>query len=411
MAAEKLGHAPFEENDEEAMVTLAAFAAAAIDGARLMAAERERGAALADAAAARERERQREETLSLIIAAQEDERARVARDLHDEIGQALTGVLLGLHLVDTAMRAEPVDVQRAAMRIGDVRELVAEALRQVRRLASDLRPTVLDDLGLSAALERLVADVGGRHGVRVVLHSGGVDARGRLPAPVETVAYRVVQESLTNVVRHAGASRVSVEVHAQADRVLVRVVDDGAGFDVGASGGSLGLRGMAERAQLAGRRLRNLPGGFGDERGAGDPCGRVAVSQIVRVALCDDHRVVRSGLRRILEAEPGVEVAGEAGTAQMAVAVTAAEGPDVMVMDIGLPGVDGIEATRRVRRASPATKVLVTSNWCSRSARSRRSRRTSTPPSAPPCSPPRRPRHDHAAPAGSCPSGSRTSCV
>jgi signal transduction histidine kinase len=154
------------------------------------------------------------------------------------------------------VHSQPIDIERAAARIGDARELVADALRQVRRLASDLRPTVLDDLGLGAALERLVADIGGRHGIRVTLERDGIDSRDRLPPPLETVAYRVVQESLTNVVRHAGAARVSVDVRAEAGRVLVRVVDDGTGFDVAASGASLGLRGMAERAHLAGGRLR-----------------------------------------------------------------------------------------------------------------------------------------------------------
>jgi DNA-binding NarL/FixJ family response regulator len=83
------------------------------------------------------------------------------------------------------------------------------------------------------------------------------------------------------------------------------------------------------------------------------------VNEPIRVGLCDDHRVVRSGLRHILEAEPDVQVVGEAGTAEDAVAVTVTERPDVMVMDIGLPGVSGIEATRRIRQANPATRVLV----------------------------------------------------
>jgi signal transduction histidine kinase len=249
------GAPAFEEADEQTLVTLAAFAACAIDGARLVVAERERGAALAASAASQARERQRTEALGLVIAAQEDERARVARDLHDEVGQALTGVLLGLHLVDTAVRARPVDADRAAERTADVRQLVAEALGQVRRLAADLRPTVLDDLGLAAALQRLVSDVGGRLGVGVDLELGSVERRGRLPGPVETVVYRVVQESLTNVVRHAHAQHVTVHVVASPTQLLATISDDGVGFDPAVARGSLGLLGMSERAGLAGGSL------------------------------------------------------------------------------------------------------------------------------------------------------------
>jgi signal transduction histidine kinase len=250
------GTPPFQESDEEALVTLAAFAACAIDGAHLVVVERERGAALAASAAAEERERLRAETLRLVIAGQEDERARVARDLHDEIGQALTGVLLGLHLLDTTVRTEPVDVQRAATRTAEVRQLVIDALQQVRRLAADLRPTVLDDLGLAAALQRLAGDVGGRHALRVDLEINRFEHEDRLPAPVETVVYRVVQESLTNVVRHARAQHVTVHVEASGTRLVARISDDGVGFDPSSARDSLGLRGMAERADLAGGSLR-----------------------------------------------------------------------------------------------------------------------------------------------------------
>lgn len=272
------GEGGFDSVDEQALATLAALAACAIDGARLVVAERERGSALAASAAAQERERLRAQALAQVIAAQEDERARVARDLHDEIGQALTGVLLGLHLVDTAVRADPIDAARAAARTADVRALVADALQQVRRLAADLRPTVLDDLGLTAALHRLVGDVSERLGFQIVLDVSDLHCEDRaddhpesqacgrrsdrLPTAVETVAYRVVQESLTNIVRHARADHVEVCVRVSNGGLRAEVTDDGTGFDPVANSGSLGLRGMAERADLAGGRLhlRSSPG-------------------------------------------------------------------------------------------------------------------------------------------------------
>jgi signal transduction histidine kinase len=254
---EKAGNAVFDEEDERLVVTLAAFAAAAIDGAVLVSVERERGEARSELAAARERERLSAEMLAAVIGAQEAERARVSRDLHDQIGQALTSVLLGLRLVETSLERDQPDLADAQRRTAEVRELVSDALQDVRQLAFDLRPTVLDDVGLVAALRRLTGDLAARHGFAVELHLDVSDEDARFASDVETVVYRVVQEALTNVVRHADATRVDVTV-AQDDGCLRAVVtDNGRGFNTSAvEGRSLGLAGMRERASLAGGSVR-----------------------------------------------------------------------------------------------------------------------------------------------------------
>lgn len=253
---EKAGGRPFDEEDERLVTTLAAFAAAAIEGALLVAAERDRGAARSELAAARERERLGQEMLVAVLDAQEAERARVARDLHDQIGQALTSVLLGLRLVETSLEREQPDLGDARQRTAEVRELVNDALADVRQLAFDLRPTVLDDVGLVAALRRLTGDLAARHGFSVEVALDGVSEDGRFPTEVETVVYRVAQEALTNVVRHARARRVSVQLTRCQGSLRAVVTDDGAGFDPAAIGGrSLGLLGMRERATLVGGRV------------------------------------------------------------------------------------------------------------------------------------------------------------
>lgn len=250
---EKRGGGSFDEEDERLIVTLAAFAAAAIENALLVEAERERAAARAELAASRERERLREEMLAGVLGAQEAERARVARDLHDEIGQDLTSVLLGLRLVETSLAGEPPNLDAARKHSAELRGLVTDALSDVRRLAFELRPTVLDDVGLLAAVQRLAADVAARHGLTHQIEVDGLGQAERLPAEVETVAYRVIQEAVTNVVRHAGAASVRIAVARSADRLRVAVTDDGVGFDPAAVGsGSLGLGGMMERAALVG---------------------------------------------------------------------------------------------------------------------------------------------------------------
>lgn len=246
---EKRGGGPFDEEDERLVVTLAAFAAAAVEAALLVSTERELATAQASA-------RSQREMLARVIDAQEAERARVARDLHDQIGQSLTSVLLGLRLVDGSLAGESPDLDDARAHTDEVRALVAQAIDEVRQLAFELRPTVLDDVGLVAAVHRLAIDLGERFGVQVDVVLDGLDDDTRLPPEVETVVYRVVQESLTNVARHAQATRATVEIAVGGDGARARIVDDGVGFEVGDGPlRSLGLAGMRERALLVDGRF------------------------------------------------------------------------------------------------------------------------------------------------------------
>lgn len=252
---EKQGGGEFDEQDERLVVTLAAFAARAIEGALLVAAERDRALAQSKLVAAEERSRAQQEMLARVIDAQEAERARVSRDLHDQIGQSLTSVLLGLRLVDTAVRdgADPVE---ARARTDEVRAQVTHALDEVRQLAFELRPTLLDDVGLVAAVRRLADDLTRRFDVPVEVKLDGLDDESRLPPEVETVVYRVVQEALTNIARHAEASVATVSITADAAGTRASITDDGTGFE--ATDGplhSLGLAGMQERASLVGAHL------------------------------------------------------------------------------------------------------------------------------------------------------------
>jgi signal transduction histidine kinase len=194
-----------------------------------------------------EKERQRAELLKAWLRAQEEERARIARELHDEVGQALTGLILGL---------EGLPGERALA----LKELARFTLAEVRRLALDLRPSLLDHLGLEAALVRYVREFADRTGIEVDL---SFHLRQPLPKELETVVYRVVQEALTNVARHSGSPRAAVGVLEAEGEVRVFVEDEGRGFDPRAVGpGHQGLLGMRERVELLGGRflLESAPG-------------------------------------------------------------------------------------------------------------------------------------------------------
>ncbi len=186
-------------------------------------------------------------TVQRIVGGQEHERRRLSRELHDETGQALTSILLGLKAIE---EAEGTD--RFPLALAGLRELVVATLQDVRRLAVELRPKALDDFGLVAALERLTSTFAEQTGIDTQLESRLPEAR--LPSEIETVLYRVVQEALTNVVKHARAERVSVILHAKPGKVAVVIEDDGRGFSTdGETGrGGLGLLGMRERVALVG---------------------------------------------------------------------------------------------------------------------------------------------------------------
>jgi two-component system sensor kinase len=213
------------------------------------------------AGAVLERDQLQRSSRTKVIAAQEAERARVARDLHDDIGQALTSLLLGIRLIESAASVEqgaangtrPSEVLN---RTAELRDGVGTALESVQRLAFDLRPAVLDDLGLLAALRRLTAHIT-TGDVQVELESVDLEPGERLPAEIETTAYRIAQEAITNVVRHAKASQCSLIIGCSHQRLRLVVEDNGTGFDIdNARSGGLGLLGMKERAALIGGTLR-----------------------------------------------------------------------------------------------------------------------------------------------------------
>ena len=196
-------------------------------------------------------ERVGRKAVQALLQGQELERKRLARELHDETGQALASILLGLKSLEAQVGPEPV---------ATIRELVGTALEDVRRLTVELRPPALDDFGLGPALERLTSMTAKRSGIDIQL---SVRSPVSLPADQETALYRIVQEALTNVVKHAEAQSVSIIVMPTGSSIRTVIEDDGKGFDPAAvREGALGLVGIRERVGLLGGRfeLHSAPG-------------------------------------------------------------------------------------------------------------------------------------------------------
>ncbi|HKZ87294.1 MAG TPA: HAMP domain-containing protein [Anaerolineae bacterium] len=187
-----------------------------------------------------------------LVEVQESERRYIARELHDEAGQALTALLVGLRLLEReAHRPEAV-----VAGVIELKRTVDEVLENLHRLAIDLRPASLDHLGLVPALRQHAEAISDRHGLTVQFEAIGVGDR-RLPPDMETAVYRIVQEALTNAVRHARATRVELLLEQRGSRLIAIVEDNGIGFDPDAAqrGGRLGLFGMRERAEMFGGAL------------------------------------------------------------------------------------------------------------------------------------------------------------
>ena len=239
---------PFSPEDVTLLEAVANLVAIALDNLRLF-------------DEVQEKERLRGQLLTRVLGAQEEERRRIARELHDSVGQSLTGLVLR---IDLMLQGLPPEADRLAGRLRDLRALAEATLEEVRRITYDLRPTALDDLSLAAAVVGYARSHLEPAGITVVADTQeqpGV----RLPPAVQIAVFRVAQEAITNILRHAGARRVEVRLRCTGDArqgaVEMSVADDGRGFVLSEVMGRrdrppLGLAGMRERMELVGGELR-----------------------------------------------------------------------------------------------------------------------------------------------------------
>ena len=303
-----------------------------------------------------------------LVSAREEERRRLRRDLHDGLGPQLASLTM---TAEAARDLVSTDPRRAEELLAGVMERAQDAVSDVRRLVYELRPPALDALGLLAAL-RAYADHHTAGGIRVTVESPS--ALPPLPAAVEVAAYRIAMEALNNVARHASARNCEVRLSLDevASMLALEVSDDGRGIE----GDYVAGRGPLLHAR-EGRRarwlVRDRSRTFRRYQGNGTIAlragwcgpdrftrGDVALEQI-RVLIADDHAHFREGLRALLLSATDLEVIGEAADGREAISLAEMLQPDVILMDLGMPGVNGIEATRAILHTSPHISILVIS--------------------------------------------------
>ncbi len=321
-----------------------------------------------------------------LLEVQEEERRQAAYDIHDGLGQLITAASMQLEVFSG--HREPLQRPEVEAELDKAKRCLGDAVVEMRRMVSELGPLLLEDVGLVDASRRLLADMAERTNWETEFES---EVNGeRLDPMAETALYRIVQEALANAAKHAAAERVRVALKRENDKLLLEIRDWGRGFDTNEMpdrperGHYVGLVGMRERAALIGGEfsIESSPDGtrvavtvpvtpteaasIGKKKAEvakmTEPRGRESSRGEIAVLIADDHPMVREGLRSMLDVED-IEVIGEAANGAEAVERVQQLNPDVVLMDVRMPDMDGLAATEIVKQGRPETSVIVITSY------------------------------------------------
>jgi signal transduction histidine kinase/ActR/RegA family two-component response regulator len=315
-----------------------------------------------------------------ILQLRDNERRRIARDLHDVTGQELAVVLMTLGSVSRQVKNHPQIRDRLQESVDTLRKVENE----IRTLSYLLHPPLLDESGLSAALQWYLQGLEKRTGLQVHIELNG--QLPRLTRDREIAVFRVVQESLTNVIRHADATVVWIRSSVNESNLEILVEDNGRGIDPQkvsfaqkGQGAGVGIAGMDQRLRQLGGRLRVSATGHGTIVSASAPTGDIQAeevpfelhqepdapaitrrsSEVKRILIADDHEVTRRGIRALLAEEEDFEVCGEAANGFDAISQAFSLRPDLIVLDLVMPQIGGLSVATRIRHAGLPIKILV----------------------------------------------------
>ena len=315
------------------------------------------------------------------------ERKRLAQILHDHLQQLLVAARMSIGELRRRMGGQaPASGQGAAQIVERIDILLSESIEASRSLTVELSPPILHDAGLVPALHWLVRQQEEKHGLRVQIQTQA-DAEPD-SEDMKVLLFQVVRELLFNTVKHAGVRDANVELTRRGDQLQIVVADDGAGFEISGlrqkPGGSFGLFSIRERLRLLGAEmsidtgvgrgtrvtlvapLRPAEQNTGAEAGAGAARDVAAQTEAgtspkIRLLLADDHRSLRASFSRLLRHEADIELVGEAADGETTIEMAHRLHPDVVLMDVSMPRVGGIEATRQITRQLPQTRVIALS--------------------------------------------------
>jgi PAS domain S-box-containing protein len=283
------------------------------------------------------------------------ERAKLAAELHDEMGGTLVSIKMGLAQV----RNKVTDPDLLGS-LSSINDLISHADEFKKRIINQLYPTILDDCGFVAAVQRLVTDFRKTSAIDIelVFHNDPID----IEHAYSLAAYRITQECLTNIAKHAEASKVHIEAIAKDGFLDLTIQDNGRGFSVEEDTSGHGIFGMTERAKYLGGTIS-----FASENGNGTtirlhlPLAATKPKNKKRVLVVDDHAIVRDALRHLLETQPDFSVEGEAGDGEAAVKLALEGEWDIVLLDITMPKKNGLKVLEEVMAAKPDLPIIMLS--------------------------------------------------
>ena len=293
---------------------------------------------------------------------EERERDRIAAQLHDQVSQRL--VLARMKVEALSRNPVTPHLERAAE---GVCELLDQTIQDTRSLAAQIRPPLLASAGLEAAVAWLGEELHEQYGLRMELRDDHEPKA--VEYDIRALIFQAIRELLINVAKHAGISQVQVELRREADHLVITVADAGVGFDPGetrlrkARSGGFGLVHIRQKLEYLGGtlRLESHPGG-GTRATIRMPlkvsAAAVDSHERMKILLVDDQSIVREGLRALVELEPDLEVVAEAGSGQSAIDLARELRPHVVIMDLKMPDMNGIEATRAITTELPGVRVV-----------------------------------------------------
>jgi PAS domain S-box-containing protein len=310
-----------------------------------------------------------------LLRLQDEERRRIARDLHDITGQEIVVLSMALDRLKRTIDTKDLAI---ANTVAEARDVVRTIGEEIRTLSYLLHPPLLDECGLASAMRWYAEGFTKRSGIKLTVETNAESLR--LPSEMETALFRVVQESLTNVHRYSGSAHAELRLIVEAGEVRLEIIDHGKGMKEGsqraALGGApifgVGIPGMRERLRQLGGHLDVEFGISGTRVIATLPAPAQSASEAEvqplavlslsatrkRILIADDHEVMRQGLRGLVESQEQWAVCGEAMEGHEAVRKTLELRPDLVILDINLPGLSGIDAALQILQDDPSSKIL-----------------------------------------------------
>ncbi len=288
------------------------------------------------------------------------ERNRLVHDLHDTVTQSLFSASLMAEVLPQVLAN---DQEKGLAQLQDIRQLTRSALAEMRMLLLELRPCAITDGKLGDLLQQLADATSYRSGIRVTVTA---DEQCHLPSNVQITFYRIAQEALHNISKHSRAKEASVHLSLLSRDAMLLVHDDGCGFEFHRIGAThLGLRIMQERAEEVGAALHieSAPGQWHRCPGAMEQRMTNAIPKHYRILLVDDHAMVRKGLASMLSVYDDMQLAGEAADGEIAALVYEHVHPDVVLMDMMMPHMDGVSAIAKIRERHPDAKIIALTSF------------------------------------------------